>query len=364
MSIRSQIYSAYNVVTADFKTVKTKFSKLGIEDDVIDSYLQQFKDLNSKNKIKEASKKNIDFWGKKTWKEFQEFVDSLSKEKTKSAERKSLKMEGAKLVAQNEDWKVFKIEDKKACDLYGSGTKWCITNPDAKQWESYSDKNNFYFFISKKLDASNPHYKIAMSVSSEGKKEYWDAEDSKLSSLPSALKLPKFEIEKATESIFIEGKKYDLHNLPSDLKVSGNLYLSDTNITELPSGLQVGGSLYLYYSSIKKLPSGLIVGGDLDLRDTKITELPSGLQVGGSLYLYYSSIKKLPSGLIVGGDLDLRDTKITELPSGLQVGGNLYLNGTQITELPSDLKVVGNLYLYADIKVPSGIQVGGRIIRR
>jgi len=79
---------------------------------------------------------------------------------------------------------------------------------------------------------------------------------------------------------------------PDDLKVKGDLYLTNAEITSLPSGLKVGG--YLYLSS------------------TPITSLPDGLEVGGGLYLIYTPITSLPSGLKVGGYLDLQNTPLSE----------------------------------------------------
>ena len=122
----------------------------------------------------------------------------------------------------------------------------------------------------------------------------------------------------------IEGKIYDINNLPKNLEIKGHLYLGGcTSLTSLPSGLKVGG--YLYLSNC-----------------TSLTSLPSGLKVGGHLYLSNcTSLTSLPSGLKVGRDLDLSNCiSLTSLPSGLKVGGDLYLGGcTSLTSLPNDLEV-------------------------
>ena len=95
-------------------------------------------------------------------------------------------------------------------------------------------------------------------------------EDIKHSTVPARLRIPTFPIDEVVGAISIDGKFYtpsEFRNL-KNLKVVGDLDLSNTNITSLPDGLEVGR--------------------DLTLRGTKITSLPDGLKVGGGLDLYIS----------------------------------------------------------------------------
>ena len=116
-------------------------------------------------------------------------------------------------------------------------------------------------------------------------------------SVPKELKIPNFKVEKAVHLVTIDGKKYDVNNLPENLKVSGRLSLYRTPITSLPKGLEVGGSLDLSYTKITSLPAGLKVGGDLNLRRTKITSLPDDLKDRKSTRLNSShrSLSRMPS---------------------------------------------------------------------
>jgi len=314
-SFKTKLEASYSIVEADFKTAKKKFS-LESSEDVVDEYLSTFKTLRDKNQIKD---KDIDVWAKKGWEEFKAFVDSFKDKKTKTSTKTDKKAQGAELVAENEGWVVYKILTKDACILYGSNTKWCITEKDKNHFEEYSEVTDFYFIISKTLPKTDKWAKIAYQSSSG---TYWDAEDVEHKSVPTSLQIPKFKV---IHTIKINDKKYtyDEFYALKDLQVSGDLDLRDTDITSLPSGLTVGGSL--------------------DLTDTKITSLPSDLKVGGSLDLRDTDITSLPSGLTVGGGLDLSDTKITSLPPGLTVGGHLFLRGSKITSLPKDLKVGGKI---------------------
>lgn len=142
----SQVKNKYSLVIADFKSVEKKFVDQGADELLVKDYLGKFKALRDKNKLS-GDEKNIDLWAKKSFKEFQEKLDTLSKEKTKTEKKKEARTEGAKLIAENEGWRVYHITDHKACMLYGADTKWCITQADGGHYEHYSDKNNIYYLL-------------------------------------------------------------------------------------------------------------------------------------------------------------------------------------------------------------------------
>lgn len=182
------------LVEANFKTVKLKFVSKGEDEDEVLEYLQEFKNLRDQNKIKESQKKDISYWGKKTFKEFTKFIDNLKETKSKTQEKKLKKMKGAELRGENDLWLVCKITSHDAACYYGSGTKWCITEKDPSTWDKYQFGNDFYYFINKK----EPDTKIAMNISLEGRKEYWNAEDDNLSNTEIASiekELPSFKID-------------------------------------------------------------------------------------------------------------------------------------------------------------------------
>ena len=160
---------------ADFKSVKKKFVDQDIEVGLVDEYLDTFKNL--RNRITDLSHKNIDNWGKKPWEEFKEFIDKLKGTKSKSQEKKLEKIEGAELITENDDWFVYKIDTHKAAMIYGSGTKWCITEKNGEHWNSFAPRNNFYFLISKNRPKDDDFYKIALQIDRDGEITYWDTTD-------------------------------------------------------------------------------------------------------------------------------------------------------------------------------------------
>jgi len=373
-------------VVADFKTAKVAFLKES-NPELVDSYIDTFKKIKDKNQIKDLEAKDIDKWAKKGWGDFKKFVDSFEGKKTKSEELKVTREQGVKLIAENEGWLVYKILTKDACIFYGANTKWCITETDKDHFINYSEKGDFYFYISKDKPKTDRWAKIAYLSEVN---LYWDALDKPrdgASRLPPELKasVPKFKPDKFEPKIEIEGKKYtyeefyaadglkvggnlDLTNtpiasLPENLKVGGNLDLAGTKITSLPENLKVGGDLYLVDTKITSLPDNLTVGGDLNLRNTPITSLPENLKVSGDLNLSNTKITSLPENLTVSGDLNLRNTPIASLPDNLTVGWNLNLENTPITSLPDNLTVGRGLYLNGTLiaSLPESLKVKGTI---
>jgi hypothetical protein len=179
------------IILADFKTTKKKFIDQGIEEDQIDTYFDDFKFLKDHNKIRSIEDKNIDNWGKKPWEEFVEFVDELKTEKSKSEEIREMKKEGADLIAEDDNWRVYKITTYEASRTYGSG-KWCITR-DEKWWKKYNRRSQFYFMLSKTRPEDDDWYKIALQLGKNGKKTYWDNTDTSHKKLPSDIHMVKYE---------------------------------------------------------------------------------------------------------------------------------------------------------------------------
>ncbi len=348
----------------DFKTAEKKFLAQGAEEEAVKKTISAFKAV--KDRIKDAKDRDIDQWAKKSFEEFSEFVEKLSSTKSKTASKKLAKMEGAELVAENSGWYVYKITTHEAAMLYGSNTKWCITEKDGKYWRNYYNHGDFYFYISKTDRGSES--KIAAHVMPD-EVIFWNANDEEYDDFPSDGE-PKFRYSKRELKVEVDGKFLTLEEFSKTkgLKVGGSLSLSGTAITSLPEGLSVGGWFWLTgCTSLASLPQGLSVGRDLDLSGcTSLTSLPEGLSVGGWLSLYgCTSLTSLPEGLSVGGSLDLRGTSLASLGEGLSVGGSLDLSRcTSLASLPEGLSVGVHLNLRGCASLtslPEGLSVKGSL---
>lgn len=195
------------VIEADFKTVEKKFLvQLGDTPEnreLVQNYLKRFKQLRDQNRIQMQVNRDIETWGKKGFNAFKELVDDISERKSKSQMKKTIHKEahdidGADLVAENDDWIVYKINDYEACKLLGS-RNWCIVR-DESTFENYTKEDelsNFYFILAKDRPEDEWH-KIALQVDSEDV-TYWDALDKSHSHyrLPEEVKetIPKFTVE-------------------------------------------------------------------------------------------------------------------------------------------------------------------------
>lgn len=184
----------FQLVFADFKSVKNKFIRQGIEVETVKEYLEEFKKIKTKYKNLGESG-NVDYWGKKPWEEFKSFVDEKKSSVSKTQEKKLEKLDGAELIAENKKWFIYKILTHKAARIYGSGTKWCITQESPEHWSNYIRENEFYFFISKTRNSDDPWYKIAMTFNAGGDSGYWDATDKPTKMLPKEIydTLPDFQ---------------------------------------------------------------------------------------------------------------------------------------------------------------------------
>lgn len=205
------------LTTADFKSVKTKFVNQGIDIGTVKQYLEDFKILRDKRNFSEQEK-NIDHWGKQPWEEFKNFVDKAKEEKSKTELKRLKKEEGAELVEENDDWRIYKITTFKASRLYGSGTRWCITQEGGKHWRDYTrnGNNSFYFAISKKRDKNDPYYKVAIQVKpTTDDIKCWDATDT---TIPEA-KIDEIGLFKFDLPFFETGSTYT--ELKNEIRTNG-----------------------------------------------------------------------------------------------------------------------------------------------
>jgi hypothetical protein len=210
--------------------------------------------------------------------------------------KSSSKAEGAELVAENEDWYVYRIKSYEAFKFYGS-KNWGFNSE--LDWEADSDHTapiNYYFLISK-VKREGVWNKIQLSVSpmSIG---YTDSAGRGHTSIPVELNIPSFNKEKPEFQIWMSGVGWmpisEFKN-SKGLKVSDSLDLTavggtnwnhhKTPITSIPYGLEVRYDLICNGLPIKSIGDGVKVGGSLYLKGTAVTVLPDDLKVNFSIYV-------------------------------------------------------------------------------
>lgn len=145
-------------------------------DNLFDSYMK------IRDKITDPNFKDFTKLKKMDRNDIQDFVSSFQ---SKSDKKKADKTEGAEKLYEDEDWVVYRITTYPAAQLYGKGTKWCITGRYAGHEEQGQDffddyidgrhlDGGYYFYINKK----DPNEKYCV-LQTKGRRinSIWDAGD-------------------------------------------------------------------------------------------------------------------------------------------------------------------------------------------
>ena len=132
------------------------------------------------------------YWWMKnsTPEEFIGFIDDIVSSDKTDKDTIQKEKDGARLVYQDKDWKVYEITNYEASAKYGKGTKWCISG--SKRWSNGGEGSKFfdnyynhdgvrfYFFI-------NGSDKWALAIYPDGKNyEIFNAQDVKVPYIPDA----------------------------------------------------------------------------------------------------------------------------------------------------------------------------------
>lgn len=206
--------------------------KAYLGDDLFDSYMKirdkipkdqnDFKDFS---KLKKMNKKDI-----------RDFVDNF---KSKSNKKKKDKQEGADKLYEDSDWVVYKIISYPAAQLYGKGTKWCITGryPGHEErgeeyFNDYIEENDldggYYFYISKE----DPDEKYCVLQTKDKEiHSIWDASDtnkgSSILDLDVSLpEIPEVNLHKSIASLLEAIDYNDLDEVNEELE---NIKYLNTN---------------------------------------------------------------------------------------------------------------------------------------
>ena len=124
-----------------YKEAKIAFSQSS-DPDLVKDYLDKFRQLVKQNKA-EGDERNIDWWIKKGWEEFQKFVDDTQHKMTTSQMKKQRNRTGKAITLyENSAWLIVVPLDKDASCFYGKGTAWCTTKPFADFYEDYFYNRN------------------------------------------------------------------------------------------------------------------------------------------------------------------------------------------------------------------------------
>ena len=237
----------------DYKSAKVKLVEKGASEDEADSLIVRHKELKKLNRL-DKSLIDID-------KIVKEFSPSELKQKlfnistqTKSEIKKHIE---GKIVAENEEYWVYKIDTPEEAYRFHGLTKWCICSgneENAKEhFEYYSNeyKNVFYFFVRKQItDPKDVWNYVALERRADEDDVYWDMKDDshELSDIP--VKLPEFNkppLEKLSLEERLEKAGFK-KNSDGEYDVDGSISLSD--LSNSISDLITDGKLNIKFGKV------------------------------------------------------------------------------------------------------------------
>lgn len=113
--------------------------------------------------------------------ELQSVVKVVEAKKTES----EIKKEATKIYEDEDILVVVPLTTRASCK-YGAGTRWCITSTGKQHFNNYTKDAVFYFITDKNSSQSidSRNYKYALQYYHNGRKTWWDAQDSSHNEAP------------------------------------------------------------------------------------------------------------------------------------------------------------------------------------
>jgi hypothetical protein len=126
------------LINEGYKEAQTEFSSIA-GDQLAKEVISQYKELVNKNQVS-GSERNIDYWRKQGWDEFNVFVNSIVTQPTKTDVKKKRAQGKSIIVSESVEWLIVIPIDKNASCYYGKKTSWCTAIPQAQHFQDYTNK--------------------------------------------------------------------------------------------------------------------------------------------------------------------------------------------------------------------------------
>lgn len=155
-----------------YKEVTQKFAQEADPNQVAD-VIAKYKDLVNRNQV-QGNERNIDWWGKQSWPQFQKFVDAKSQQQSGTQQKKRADQGKSHTIDETPEWLIVVPLDKSASCFHGKDTDWCTTKPTANHFEQYFRDNNvtLIYFLQKQTGR-----KWAIAVNDSSWPDYFDQQD-------------------------------------------------------------------------------------------------------------------------------------------------------------------------------------------
>lgn len=299
--------------------------------------------LCNRNLIKEK-----DITQFKTWKSFRFFVEQNKNNTSKTSIDKQMKS-GGKVLYEDDNFIIMHMTTHDSCILYGTDTKWCVTEKGPRWWNKYKTYSTIYFIINKNYPQRHPRAKVAAQVMKD--EIIFNTSDnkqfSKMNELPKELykylKYIPFDWDSVPTieekfSLLFEGfdPKHMTINADQTVDYSDGVYIQECKLEKIPIKFnKVDGNFYCQDNSLVTLEGAPnIVTGRFLCQYNNLKNLKGGPSYAGE-YLAtdnpIDSIEWLPKEVENDFELEVKinasqDEIEHEISNRCKVGGNLYVS--------------------------------------
>ena len=130
-------YYEFRYLVEGYPQAQAAFIQAGADTASVQKTIADFKQLVTRNQIKDVNQKNIDWWAKQGWDKFNQFVNQAAAIPSKTqVVRKKLPGQSINLV-DNANWFIVVPLDKEASCFHGKNSDWCTTKTNQSYFEQY-----------------------------------------------------------------------------------------------------------------------------------------------------------------------------------------------------------------------------------
>ena len=162
-------------IAEGYREVTQKFSQEA-DPSQVQSMISKYRDLVDRNQV-QGNERNIDWWGKQGWEQFQKFVTAKSQQLSQNQQKKRKTVGNSYTLDETDEWLIVVPLDKDASCFHGKDTDWCTTKPQHDYFEDYfRDRDiTLIYFLQKRTGN-----KWAAAVDRYGDGEYFDINDNRI----------------------------------------------------------------------------------------------------------------------------------------------------------------------------------------
>lgn len=158
-----------------YREVTQKFSQEA-DPSQVQTIVSKYRELVNRNQV-QGNERNIDWWGKQGWEQFQKFVTAKSQQLSQNQQKKRKNTGNSYTLDETDEWLIVVPLDKDASCFHGKDTDWCTTKPQNDYFEEYFRDNDItlIYFLQKRTGN-----KWAAAVDTYGDGEYFDINDRRI----------------------------------------------------------------------------------------------------------------------------------------------------------------------------------------